>query len=1125
MARLTLKLLGSYRLALDDVPVEAIESDKGRALLAYLAVECDRPHPREKLVGIFWPEQDEAHARGSLSQALYHLRSALGDRPPTGILPTQSHTQPRDPYLLVSPKEIQLNPKCEYETDVAAFSALMTACKAHGHPQNIHCDDCLKRYQEAVSLYGGAFLDGFYLPQNLAFEEWATILREQLHLQMMAALEQLVTAFERQGELDQALGYARRMVQLDELGEAGNLNVLRLLALLDRRREALAQYATFQQALAIQLGAEPGMEAKLLYQRLRNEETGTNLGNLPASLTPFVGRRQELDELWGLLRDPKSRLMCVFGPGGSGKTRLALEAAKRQQYYFRDGVYFVPLSALGAGSSLLAVIAEGLGFTFRESGEPKKQLLDYLRYKRVLLVLDSFETVVESARLVAELLAASEGSKVLVTSRVWLNLSGEHIFPLNGMHVPPPDADDKMLNYSSVELFLEAAKRIKPGYIPGSLNDVAHICRLVEGMPLSLLLASTWVTDFSSQEIAIQISHSLDFLSVEWADLPERQRSLRATYEYSWNLLSPCEQTVLMSLAVFRNPFSTQAADQVANASPQLLHALVGKCLLGITVDGQYQMHDLVRQYSEEKLAHAYDGQERTVRQRHSNYFLERAAGWNTLFKGPQQAGTLAQADKEIDDVQVAWEWVAQLADVASLSRTSEGLMLYYSLRCRYDEGKSACQFGLEKLKESSQPDNTQLILKGWLLAWQSAFCDGSGEMEQAIRLQAEGQKFMEKAQAVGQDVRRLEALIYALDAGRETDLKVQLDEYLHCAELYKQIDEPWRRAGILTSAGMAAMRQGDHQLGQRLYQEALELSRAVGEPRRLGTILEFLSYEKLTFVKPEIGVQLMNEAADSFRAAGDRRTEANAELHLAVLLGWTGHFAEAHAALESILLLLQQVGDRYGWVYGMVGLGMCELVLGEYVKATRTMQVALESAQLDGFAREEAFIHVHLGCLALVNGDESQVITDIQEGVSSYRHMHFFEELGMALGGLALAQHMFGQEQQAWTTLQEVMHIAVETHGRFTIFTLPAALVVILADTGKWEQAVEAYSAVIKDPIVANSRWFADMVGNRMDLAKQRLPEEVWLAAEARGREGDLFDVLARLGQEISAWGMAPVA
>ena len=206
MARLALNFFGSYRLTLDGQPIDALISDKGRALLAYLVIENDRPYPREKLVGIFWPEQNEAHARGSLCQALYHLRGVLGDRPLTGALLAESESRVREPYLLVTPQEIQLNPKSDIETDVSAFLQLVAACKAHAHPVNKICEDCLQRYREVARLYAGDFLDGFYLPKSLAFEEWATVLREQLRLEVVGVLEQLVTACERRGEVDDEAG-------------------------------------------------------------------------------------------------------------------------------------------------------------------------------------------------------------------------------------------------------------------------------------------------------------------------------------------------------------------------------------------------------------------------------------------------------------------------------------------------------------------------------------------------------------------------------------------------------------------------------------------------------------------------------------------------------------------------------------------------------------------------------------------------------------------------------------------------------------------------------------------------------------------------------------------------------
>jgi DNA-binding SARP family transcriptional activator/predicted ATPase len=1116
MAHLALKLFGSYRISLDGITIDSQESDKGRALLAYLAVEREAPHTREKLVGLFWPEQDEQHARGNLSQALYQLRCALGDRPVTGNSPRAEDVVSHEPFLLVTAQELQLNSKGDIETDVSQFLGSVAACKKHIHPLYSLCDDCLEHYQNAARLYTGDFLDGFFLPKNLAFEEWVTIQREQLHLEVMAALEQLVGAFVRQGDLDKALGYARRMVQLDELGEAGNQHVLRLLAMLDRREEAMAHYVSFHHTLAVQMGAEPGVDAKTLYQRIRNEQAGKESENIPASLTSFIGRSQELDDLWGLLRNPIYRLICVLGPGGSGKTRLVIQAARKQRYYFKDGVYFVPLSALGTGGSLLSAIAEGLGFTYREVGGPKRQLLDYLRHKKILLILDSFETMVEHAGLVAEILAASEGSKALVTSRQKLNLSGEYVYPLEGMRVPPSEVKGQELGYSSVALFLEAARRVRPGYMPESTEDVASLCRLVEGMPLSLLLASTWVSDFSVQEIAEQINRSLDFLTVEWADLPERQRSLRATFEYSWNLLSTTEQEVLMKLSVFRNPFNTQAAQHIAGANPQILHALMGKSLLGRPVEGYYQMHDLVRQYSGQKLAQAPNGWASSIRQQHSDYFLQQASGWSSVIKSPRQSAVLVAADKVIDDVLVAWEWAAKQAELVQLSRASEGLFLYYFLRYRFHEGEHACQVAIDGLRGA--PDGGEwLNLEGCLLAWQTNFYRLLGKAELARQSADRSFEKLMLAQAAGQNSQWGLALLWREQGYLSVSLPEQLDYHQRSAALFAALGDPWWQATSLTWGGELANRLGDRDLAIAMHQQAMELGRLIGEPHLLARSLMNFAYDQLIHWNWENGARLMEESTRWYRSIGDLGSQANAELHLAISWGWIGRPIDACEGLVSALENLHQLGDRYYIAYGTGGLGVVQMHAGKYAQAEITLRKALELTRQGGFRREETFGYAMSGCLAIVMGDSANTLANLENSVAGFRQMGFAGELGMAIAGLALAQHAAEQCERAWVSLREALRLAVETRSRFTMMTLPATLVVLLADAGRWELAVEAYSAVILDPIPASSHWFADLVGSRMDLASEYLPADVRLAAEKRGREGNVFDTLGRLAKEIN--------
>jgi len=1106
MTHLSLKLLGSYRLSMDGHSVDDIESNKARGLLAYLAVESEHPHPREKLIGLLWSESDETHARGSLSQTLYQLRGILGDRQNAGSLPTETAYQAREPCLLVTTQEILLNPQCDLETDVSIFLRLVDATKTHTHPQSKICEECLEHYQEAARLYAGDFLDGFYLPKSLAFEEWATVLREHLRLEVMKVLENLVLAFEQQGELEQALAHARRMVVLDELGEAGNAHLMRLLALLGSHEEALAQYSSFCQALAIQMGAEPGTETRLFYQHLRREQDGTEPGSLPSSLTHIIGRKMELNELWGWLHDPGQRLICILGPGGCGKTRLALEAARRQRYHFRDGVYFVPLSSLGFGSSLLAAIAEQLDFTFREIGDHKRQLLDYLGNKKVLLVLDSFETLVESAGLVSELLAASQGSKVLVTSRVRLNLSGEQIYPLEGMSFPPPGSTGQALDYSSVELFMQAAQRVKPGYQPKELAEVGRICRLVEGMPLSVLLASSWVAELSAVEIAEQIERSLDFLSVEWADLPERQRSLRATFEYSWDLLSLPEQQVLMKLSVFRNAFSAQAAFDVANASPKVLHALVGKSLLGPTAEGNCQMHDLVRQYSQEKLTLAEDGLERATRQTHSEYFLRLATGWSSLFKGPGQIAMLAQADKLIDDVRAAWDWAYQQGEIDLLTNGLEGLCLYYDLSTRFKEGQSACQSAGYEVAGVDTPQSC--FLQGHLRIWQSCFSRLLGELEPAHRQWEEAIELVDRLASFGQDARPLQAFIW-WEAGKAiftADLKMAREHLQRSIQLYRNIGDTWYLAAALADLGINLQHSGNYAEATEPLTECIAMRRVAGDQRGLAYALTWLAFNFSRVGALEKCVSLMRESLSINQSIGDKASVADGLMWMGRLLVWQGQFEESFRLLQQSLPLYQDLGDRYNSTFAYTIIGLGKMLGGKYEQVEHYSQMAIELANENGLGRELAVSYWITGATALAQEKVQQAYQLVQESVNLYRQVGQQDELGWALAVLANIQYTLGLPQPANIALVEALQISVKTRAHHALKHSLAAMASILAREGRAIQAIELYALVLDDPIWKVSPWMEKVVGQYVSAASANLSEEEIEAARQRGRQGDML-------------------
>jgi DNA-binding SARP family transcriptional activator len=428
--QLSLSLFGPFQAALDDQPA-TFATDRARALLAYLAVEADRPHRREALAALLWPDRPETAARRNLSQTLARLRRAIDDH----------HAAP--PFLLITAKTIQFN------ADSANGGAGTGVDR---------CPACIDRLEQAADLYRGEFMHGLFLPDGQLFEEWALFKREQLHRRALDVLRMLTAIYEAEGTYDRARHYAQRQLSLEPWREEAHRQLMRALALGGQRGAALAQYETCCRLLAEELGAEPHADTTALYQRIQRGELRPANGriplpsllarreapqhNLPPQTTPFVGREAELAELVRWLADPEVRLVTILGPGGMGKTRLSIEAARAQRDAFPHGVVFVPLAAVdpaplaGSESPLVAPLAKTLGLTSHGNDTVRDQLLAYLQDREMLLVLDGFEHLVETADVVSELLSQAPRLKVLATSRQRLNLQEEWLLSLAGMRVP-----------------------------------------------------------------------------------------------------------------------------------------------------------------------------------------------------------------------------------------------------------------------------------------------------------------------------------------------------------------------------------------------------------------------------------------------------------------------------------------------------------------------------------------------------------------------------------------------------------------------------------------------------------------------------------------------------------------
>ncbi len=421
--------------------------------------------------------------------------------------------------------------------------------------------------------------------------------------------------------------------------------------------------------------------------------------NLPSQAAPFIGRVDELAEITRLLADPACRLLTLVGPGGIGKTRLAIEAARiivggvgtRQtvsEQLFPNGVHFVPLQPLTSPDFIVPAIVEALGFQFYGQSDPRQQLLDYLQEKSLLLVVDNFEHILDGALLVDDILAHAPGMKLLVTSRERLNLVEEWVYEVHGLDCPADEMETEIEGYSAIQWFMQNARRAQVGFAltPAQRPAVTRICRTVGGNPLAIELAATWLRALPAKAIADEIARGLDILESQARNVPERHRSMRAVLQHSWSLLSKTERNVFRRLAVFRGGFAYEAAERVTGATLWTLSALVDKSLLQVDANGRYDLHELVRQYAAEQLNTS--GEADALRDGHSAYYLDFLAQREADIKGRRQLPALKEIAADFDNVRVAWSRALQRKDATLVSGTLEGLTHFCDMTARQWQGE-----------------------------------------------------------------------------------------------------------------------------------------------------------------------------------------------------------------------------------------------------------------------------------------------------------------------------------------------------------------------------------------------------------------------------------------------------
>lgn len=708
------------------------------------------------------------------------------------------------------------------------------------------------------------------------------------------------------------------------------------------------------------------------------------LHHLPLPPSPLLGRDPELAAMEKIFNDPQCRLLTLTGMGGIGKTRLAIEFASRQRDGFLDGVHFVPLASVHAAESIAPAIAEALEFSFSGPADLKEQLLQHMSSamkQPALLVLDNLEHLIgqsaEAVELVSEFLGRIPSLKILATSRERLSLHGEWMFELHGLPVPPVEFADKLDDYSAAVLFMQRAKHIKPDFEFNESErlELTRICRLVEGVPLAIELAAAWVGMLTCGEIAREIEANVDFLAASMRDMPERHRSLRASFNHSWKLLSDEERDALSRLSIFHGGFDRIAAEKVAGATLSLLASLVSKSLVRRTEAGRYDLHEAIRQYALTHLEVDEPCCHRTC-DLHCDYYLNFAADHETKLKSAAQQTAMREMTAELDNLRAAWDWGIKHQKFDSLGKSVRALGWYYEVSGMIRDGVEQLELLARALNDSPRDAQTNKAL-GATLVQQGLLYFRSGQFARAQGLYDRSIKLLRSANAQSL---LADALIFS------GTLKHLNGDYLEAMTLIAEgltyaraSHNDWFIAYGIYNLGHVDSLLGEYQKGYDQMQASLALFRKVGDPHSISLGLNFL-------VDTQIALERYDEAKDAMR--------------------------------ESIALC-EQTQNRWGKGTAYRYLGLATLASGEYEEAQECFQ---KSHEIFGEYFEGWDIAITLSYLAdatLLAGDEVEAKEMYLDSLRHARQINSPPLMLMNLAGLAELELRLSPDLAAgWLTL-----------------------------------------------------------------------------------------------------------
>ncbi|MFG1998544.1 BTAD domain-containing putative transcriptional regulator [Spirillospora sp. NPDC048911] len=1019
-------VLGPLAVWTDEGTQVRVPEAKVRALLAGLLAQPGRVVSTDRLIDDLWGDRPPRNPLGTLQARVSQLRRTLADAEPGG----------RD--LVISRAPGYVLETAPDAVDARRFEALAGRAREDGDPRSRAA-----LLADALALWRGpAFAD-------FADDEFARPAIVRLDEQRLAALEAHAEARLELGEHTLLTGELADLVERHPLRERLRAAYMRALYRAGRPSEALATYGELRDRLRDELGLDPGPELAALHQAILRQDpaltpaaavTATRAPRLPAALSDLIGRAEAVSEVGALLRTGRyggPRLVTLTGPGGVGKTRLAIETAKEADGAFPDGVWLVELTALAPGGREVAELvaatlavreenAAGRAAT-GERPEPSDRLADALAARRALLVLDNCEHVIEPvAELVEHLLKAAPEVQVLATSQEPLGLAAERVIA-----VPPLDLPDKaaespkeLQEFSAVRLFVARAEAAAPGFVfdAESAPAVAAICRRLDGIPLALELAATRVRLLGVHELAARLDDRFRVLAAGHRGAPARQQTLRAMIDWSWELLSAPERVVLRRLAVHSEGATLDSAEAIcadgdvrAGEILDVLARLVDRSLVvtALPHGPRYRLLESVAAYALERLGDA--GEERLVRQKHGRFYADLAERAAAGLRGPEQRRWLERLDAESANLRAALDHAARDGDARLALRLVNAQAWHWYLRGRFGEARRSLDRALA-VEGSAHEDGAPAAVRAAAVTWRAAMAMISGDGADPTRLIETALRSYD-----GVDDPRGRAMAewflsfvhWAYGDMAETTARVD-----RALATFRSLGDRWGIAAALSTRTTLAAIPGDLARVERDGAESLALFEELGDAWGRLTAMDPLEraaeitgdYERAGRLRRE-GVRMAEELGlwheVSFKVAGLGR--------IALL---TGDLDRARGLHERALRLAVEHSSRSSREFAEIGLGMVARRQGRLDDAEAHLRSPLAWLERVNGRAGTAFITAELGFVAEQRGDARKALALHLDGYDGATATGDPRAVALALEGLAGAQALAGRPKSAASLL-----------------------------------------------------------------------------------------------------------